>query len=305
MPGLSHNDDPTDSDELGREKFIARLSNIVRNCDPPKGIAVSGYWGTGKTSALRQLQKHLEPDGKKKGPVVTVWFEAWRYQHEAQPVVGLLHEIRTRLRMKGRFKNEAEKITNVTFHGLLSAFDGAIKAISLGSLDPKLGQIPELGQRWEAANYATLLTTETLRELLDAAIGEALEKNGRLVVLIDDLDRCEGANVLRLLEGIKIYLNLRRCVVVFALDYRQVVDALTGALGAGDTDEEGRRRGYTARDRAREYLEKICQDIHQLPLPTAAQKGDLLLSYVDQIVDVLPVELVGVTCLVVFGPVET
>ena len=69
----------------------------------PMVLGLHGDWGSGKTSALRAMQYHLSgenhraekmPDddiakGEYQGHVVTVWFEAWRYQNEAAPVVAL------------------------------------------------------------------------------------------------------------------------------------------------------------------------------------------------------------------------
>ncbi|MCI5121513.1 MAG: hypothetical protein D3908_10050 [Candidatus Electrothrix sp. AUS4] len=120
MPGnaelliYSHNDEPV-LETAFNEDFIARLSDIIRNCQPPKGLAVTGYWGSGKTSVLKQLYYHLTeelPPGcagqdvgralHKDSTLVPVWFEAWRFQHEEQPIVALLNEIRVKIGLLSR-----------------------------------------------------------------------------------------------------------------------------------------------------------------------------------------------------------
>lgn len=45
---LSHHDEPALVDGLGREDFIAAVSGVIRDCTPPKGLAISGYWGSGR-----------------------------------------------------------------------------------------------------------------------------------------------------------------------------------------------------------------------------------------------------------------
>ena len=59
MPTLTHNDKPTDTDGFEQDVFIKSIATIIKDCTPPKGIAINGYWGTGKTSALLQLYKAL------------------------------------------------------------------------------------------------------------------------------------------------------------------------------------------------------------------------------------------------------
>jgi len=61
---------------------------LIKNCQPPKGIGINGYWGTGKTSSLMQIHKELtgaaphDYENSTNQDIVPVWFEAWRYQSE-------------------------------------------------------------------------------------------------------------------------------------------------------------------------------------------------------------------------------
>nr|VFK12539.1 MAG: KAP family P-loop domain-containing protein [Candidatus Kentron sp. LPFa] len=90
--------------------------------------------------------------------------------------------------------------------------------------------------------------------------GNAPEDNApRLILFIDDLDRCEEAVIVRLLESIKLYLASRRCVFVLGLDDSAVLDTLTRYW-------QGR-----SQDSNREYLEKLFQAILAVPLPATAR----------------------------------
>lgn len=275
---LSHNDAPKADDAFGQQDFIEQVCELIRNCQPPKGIGINGYWGTGKTSTLMQIHKKLtgaaphEYDKSNDKNIVPVWFEAWRYQSETIPIVALLQEIRAQLGMWQTLVNKAGKLGEITALGILGAFDATLKVASGGIMSAKLGKIPELGKQWETEHYETALASQDLRKLLEQAIDEALKnKKGdinpkRLVIFIDDLDRCLPKVALQLLEGIKAYLNLNNCVLVFGMDQRQIEEALKKALETSETHQ------------AREYLEKICQDIHHLPIPNQGAKADYLLS---------------------------
>jgi hypothetical protein len=270
MSKLSHNDNPTAEDGFNQQNFVKCIAEIIRKCEPPKGIAINGYWGCGKTSALLQIHKELtgklpheyKPD--QKAEIVPIWFEAWRYQNDSQPVLALLHKIRSQISTLGKVTNSAQKLTRIAFD---SVFDMVGKAANMPALD----KINGAAQRYETQNRETPLASQELRELLETAISQVLgkskDKDKRLVIFIDDLDRCMPKTALQLLEGIKVYLNLKNCVLVFAMDQRQIEDALKEA-----------KINYP-----HEYLEKICQDIHPLPLPTQAAKSEYLLDLLDQL----------------------
>jgi hypothetical protein len=146
-------------------------------------------------------------------------------------------------------------------------------------LSPSIGKISERGKRWEAEHQETPLASQDLLKLLEQAIEQALHKTARLVIFIDDLDRCQPEVALKLLEGIKVYLNLKNCVLVFGMDQRQIEDALKKALNTQDTHQ------------AREYLEKICQDIHHLPIPNKIAKVNYVLELLKGRNDVQPERL--------------
>lgn len=283
---LSHNDNPVHENSLTDVKFIKNIAEVIKNCEPPKGIAINGYWGTGKTSSLLQLHYELTgilpTDNKKptKGlKITTVWFEAWRYQHEPIPIIALLHEIRSRISLWNRFLAEGQKLMGVVLQGVLAAFDETIKTASAGLLNKPIAGLNSAGVQWEKNRYENNFQGQHISELLEEAITKALgRKDRKLVIFIDDLDRCTPTAALNLLEGIKVYLNLKNCVIVFGMDQRQIERALSKALDLKDDNDK-----YSDHY-AREYLEKICQDIYHLPLPNKDSKRkylDSLLQFLD------------------------
>ncbi len=76
--------------------------------------------------------------------------------------------------------------------------------------------------------------------------------------MIDDLDRCEPEAAFRLLEGLKLYLNLPNCVFVLGMNQK----TLEVAIG-----EAGPEKGTVRQARwAAAYLDKMCQVVWRLPL---------------------------------------
>jgi hypothetical protein len=74
----------------------------------------------------------------------------------------------------------------------------------------------------------------------------------RLVVFIDDLDRCKMEATFDILEATKLLLNSKDCVYVLGLDYRRICDAISVVVGKG----------------SEEYLDKIIQLPFHIPRRT-------------------------------------
>lgn len=291
-----------------RRALLFQLSDAIAKCTPPQVFGIHGDWGTGKTSFLHQLQYRLtgecpqnrgcakfETDEPLQGAdnVTAIWFEAWRYQHESAPIIALLHELRAQL-MKKRFflqrmvddlGNEMEVTVNAA---LLALEDLTAKlSLKLGPLRMQVGgkgpRLREAQQQWEGDNLAAKLPSHHIREHLEKILGDLLPKEvttskagGRLVIFIDDLDRCEPEAAFRLLESIKIYLNLKNCVFVLGLNQREIERAIASVL---PKDQPGKEGEDAVRSRAHEYIEKLCGNIVRLPLLSPAQQRHLLAEW--------------------------
>ncbi|MEQ1792670.1 MAG: P-loop NTPase fold protein, partial [Nitrospira sp.] len=80
-----------DPDPLKFGHIAMALSRFIRNekTDPPLTIAVTGAWGTGKSSLMNLVKGDLEQYGFR-----PVWFNVWHHQKEEQLLASLLESIR-------------------------------------------------------------------------------------------------------------------------------------------------------------------------------------------------------------------
>ena len=275
------NDNPTSNEELIKRfygNFAKRVINEIKGCDAPKTIAITGGWGSGKTSVLANIYQELtgksapfenntqsEKDessaegnsqsGNGKPSYIGVWFEAWRYQHGAQPVIALLHAIKDEFSLLPSLQQSVKKITNVALFGSLAIFDGVAKKLS-GGVDPKLSKLPQIAKQYEQDNLLAQLPSNQIHHALEAAVDTVIKEanHPKLLIFIDDLDRCHPSAALKLLEGIKLYLNIPKCVIVMAVDQEQLEQAVKAEF-----DNTGHHFIGV------EYLEKLCQDAHRIP----------------------------------------
>jgi len=270
LPRL-HSDEPTYDDKLNRGHLSKEIATLAATAAPPLVLGVHGDWGSGKTSFMRHVENALRK-GPHKDRVALVWFEAWRYQHESVPVVALLHEMRRQFPFLRKSRGEAAKIAEVTFRSLLGNLDQVAKLISeeassiASVISPE--KIQTIGEDWEKQRLETSLPSNDLRDFLQNAIDALLPPNkkdlppSRVIVFIDDLDRCNPKMAYKLLEGLKIYLNLKNCVFVLAMNQQIVIKAIAEELKKDDGDAKVLLE-------AEAYLEKLCANIWRLPIPNS------------------------------------
>ncbi|MCM8614074.1 P-loop NTPase fold protein [Accumulibacter sp.] len=212
MSSKPHDDLPTLFDRLNWDDELTRLCESIEHCTPPHVFGVHGDWGSGKTSFMRQLQWRLGGEATKEDgsvgsdsmnfggtqdqltaaretrskKIATIWFEAWRYQSEVVPVVALLHEMRRQLSTAIAVKEKLSKLGQVTVRYLLGSLSDAARTIGVEALLPNADRIESIGEKWEKANLAESLPTDSIRGFLSEAIKELLPKDesARLVAVV-------------------------------------------------------------------------------------------------------------------------
>lgn len=301
---------PTFYDAIGWKDHLTTLAERIAHCQTPQVFGIHGDWGSGKTSFARQLQYNLggDPDpgcdqpsnlapinnlttDRYKDDIVTIWFEAWRYQNEPVPVVALLQEMRRQFSITKRFTDQFGKLAEVTSRALLNSFSEISKRIGFDGL-PSTEKIQSIGEQWEKDHFAQRLGTDStstsLQQAIEALLPERkLDANdepfsgitSRVVVFIDDLDRCNPDTAFKLLEGIKVYLSIPKCVFVLAMNESAIQEAIAKNLPslkkAENEDADAQRL------RAAHYLEKLCTNIYRLPEP--ADSHTIFTSFIDDV----------------------
>lgn len=200
-----------------------------------------------------------------------VWFNPWHYQQEENPLVPLLHEIREQIREHYRLKSWLARETKDTkamveagLQNLGKLIDHTatlltpLKKVDLASSIQQDYQANKARQREDS--FAAPVDAQRFFLQFQRAINQLVgeQENGRLVVFIDDLDRCSDQAVFRLLEAIKLYLSSRHCVFVFGLDAGHVETAIA------------RSSEFRPREAA-QYVEKLFQVRLNLPQPDDEQ----------------------------------
>jgi len=126
----------------------------------------------------------------------------------------------------------------------------------------------------ELSKYMKDLRESAANDSAPAAEKDAIRPFDRIVLYVDDLDRCRPAHVVNMLEAVHLLLALDLFVVVVAVDARWLTRALEvyyhDLLGGADGKERDGLRASTPQS----YLEKIFQITYALGPMNPARFGD-------------------------------
>lgn len=243
------------SDDAASQDFLnfgvlARViaDAIQKNGDRPLSIGISGAWGVGKSTTLELLAAELERHEPK--PLV-VRFHPWRHQTQdnvraafaeciAQTLVDN-KDVSTKVTEKAKSILKRANLIRIAGYGLGGALtlatgipvggffargsetisgiidgdvteDDVAKGVSFANTTQKkfAGLFPDDGD--SQSPYENI-------EKICQDFAETLEAlNRRLIVLIDDLDRCLPNTTIESLEAMRLYFFVPRTVFVIAAD---------------------------------------------------------------------------------------
>jgi tetratricopeptide (TPR) repeat protein len=259
-------------DTLQFKSYADTLVEIISYSQTPITIGVYGEWGSGKTSLMRLTENELEE--KKEVNVKSVWFNAWKYDKAHDLRVALINSILQSI------KNDKTALETVKdkAKGLLKRVNWlglGRTAVNIGAsiATPYLAIIPLLTKilsdsKKGTQDFGKLLPDELLKEPAEGKtlelIGEFEEefmklsseyvgKDGRLVVFIDDLDRCIPEKAIDILEAIKLFLNVPQTVFLIGTDKKVIENGILQKYGDKSVNW------------GKNYLDKIIQVPFTLP----------------------------------------
>ena len=245
-------------DRLHRRPFAEHLAQSIRFIDPSGGFvfALTGSWGSGKTTVLNFTEKLLKDHqyGKENHPIVIVHFNAWWLSGSDKLLQDFFKQFRLAI---------DQKRTRLT--GDLSSLSDSLTKYS-AALEP----LPYIGRFAAVVHHFRKL--KAVREAdvngLRQTINEKLKKfPGRILVVIDDLDRLRPDEIRLVFRLVKAVANFPRTIYLLAYDEPVVIRAI------GDNDPQA----------GREYLDKIVQLPLALPAPDRSSLGELFSQGLEEI----------------------
>ena len=277
-------DNETEQDFLNFSGVADTVAEIIVQADGrPISIGVSGAWGVGKSSMIKLIRVALEG---RDSAIVFVEFNAWLYQGYDDARAALLEVIASTLtkeaeRRETGLDKARELLGRVNWLRAAKLTASSALALTLGM--PPIGLASEVYQIGEKvlrgkANHQTLAAAGDFAEKVADEVGGLLkpkpdssppeeihairecfeqtlaEMGVKLVVLIDDLDRCLPPTTISTLEAVRLFLFLDNAAFVVAADDTMIKHAVKSHFeGVDDT-------------RVTNYFDKLIQVPIRVPL---------------------------------------
>ena len=264
------NDDPFKNDLLDRKEIEPILSQFISSGTGAFTLALDAPWGTGKSTFLKMWQISLNAKGHQ-----CIYFNAWEVDYATDPLVPMISNISTQIdQTKGKTAGLMKKLRKVSSSIAKRTIPAAIKLVTMGIVDAK--EIIESVTADTMAHLAEDAITEYENQQDDINKFNALlshlsqeiatnEENNKLVIVVDELDRCRPTFAIQLLERIKHLFDVKSIVFVLGMHLEALAHSVKGVYG-GEFDAKG-------------YLKRFIDFSYGLPSPKIENYTTHLLNH--------------------------
>jgi hypothetical protein len=267
-----------EADKLERKKVADYLTPLVESITQPFVISLTSDYGTGKTFFIKCWRKDLEAKG-----FSCVYFNAWETDFSQDPLFAFIAAMKRELRKtRGASAklNEAtkkagglvaKKFAVIAGKAVLRAGIGseaAKEVLDLAHIDSSevvetFGKYAEERLRnQESAEKSLVDFKRYLETTIQELVIKKSEDHKKIVVFVDDLDRCRPDYAITVLECIKHLFNVGGLIFVLSIDDKQLSQTVKAVYGP-NADSDG-------------YLRRFIDWKFTLPKPSITQFIDFM-----------------------------
>lgn len=210
------------------ENTVSKIIRLIESKYESSPLLINGAWGTGKTTLCKHLEKSLSSDIK----YTVKYIDSFRYDHTDDPYLMVLSKI---LGGKGnaKLKNNALAVGKVVSKSLLfGTASFLIKDTVVEDIKKKYDKLneKELSFRFKSKIKEFSELEENIKDLKKLLI-DNVEKDSKMVVIIDELDRCKPSFALDTLEIIKHIFDLNNYYFVIVTNKDYLEKAIKNVYG--------------------------------------------------------------------------
>ena len=272
-------DNASDIDILFYEPYADVISEVSLNPEyKPLTIGVFGIWGAGKSTLIKLVENKIKENAEA-GKNICININAWSFEGYEDAKIAVMEALLRELHevapegLKDKLKSLLKKIDIFKLSTKTVSMAAPIVA-SLATGNPLpivlglTGTAEDIGKGIQKASDAlSKVQSDYLKDDKSSGSNESIVNNVRnfrreferslddeeidnVVVLIDDLDRCQPDRIIDTLEAIKLFLAVNKMTFVIAADENVIQYAIRKKYPSIEN--------YTV-NLDKEYLEKIIQ----------------------------------------------
>lgn len=238
LQGINDNED-----KMEMSKYINGLVNFIEYCDTPMTISIQGEWGSGKTSLINNLNKQLSDSFDTH--ILNTWDYALVDQNDLS--MSIFKDFLLTIDPLDKENNISEKAKSLIGSFVKIGTRALVSKYTDGGID--------VGQ--DLDKFINIPSLSSLKNEIKSVIDDRYKRtNKKMIFFIDDLDRLNPPDAIKILELLKNLFDQPHCIFVLALDYDIVVKGLKAKFG----DDEKNEREY------RQFFDKIVQLPFSMPI---------------------------------------
>ena len=224
-------------DKIGREEIVEKVCGFVDSLQKDKNfcLAINGEWGSGKTFVLGLIEEKLS--GKQE--YIIIKYDAWENTFYSDPLIAILScvidGIEDKLYLIERKEEKVKKTVKASIKTLaklstkIDKLQVAVKGIK--EIIKNIHNPIDTTGLNDFKSYQTLLkeTKEILYEVTQAR--EYRGKQAKLVILVDEIDRCLPDEQLKILERLHHLFDVKNCAVIVTMNQSCVAKTVQTIYG--------------------------------------------------------------------------
>ena len=222
--------------QLRRATEGKKLSDLIERVSQPMVIALDAPWGGGKSVFLKcWVGAHTkENDGK----AATVYFDAFKHDFMDDPLISLtgvvterLSKTEAELTILKSMRETASKLVRPGFKIALALGTAGASKLANDVVDAAL----DAGSKELETAAEAFWRREDGKRAAMAGFRETLEKlaaKQKVVIVVDELDRCRPDYALNLLEVIKHFFDVPNVHFVLGVNLKELANSVRARYGA-------------------------------------------------------------------------
>ncbi|MEM9219617.1 MAG: P-loop NTPase fold protein [Cyanobacteria bacterium P01_F01_bin.150] len=248
--------DPFQNDALNRKVLEPPLTQFVTQASGPLVLALDGSWGSGKTTFLKMWQVKLNETGH-----ACLYLNAWKTDFAQEPLIAVVGELSSSIErfapegQKGEIlRKRMRKAQKIAESIAKRSIPVGVKLATLGILDTQ-----DLTERI-ISDFTSEIAAERIKDYENGkseieefrnsltSLAEEVSKlrsdiSPKVVVIIDELDRCRPIYAVQLLERIKHLFDVPGVAFILGIDRSQLSHSIKALYGT-DFDSQGYLRRF-------------------------------------------------------------
>lgn len=236
----------TEEDKIGRQDIVDKISSLVDNLQKDEHfcLALDGEWGSGKSYVMDMLREKFAVHPE----YIVINYDAWKNNFYSDPLIAILYCVLDSIKEYVEFSELKIKLKQGTIKTLkswgkkaLSAMEKAggkytVLACIIEAISNVISASGKLSNNELLAGYKSYqsLIEEVKNQLNNLASTEIYnDKPTKLIIMVDEIDRCLPNEQLIILERIHHLFDVKNCAIIVAMNKRQIIKVFDTRYGSG------------------------------------------------------------------------